>query len=84
MTSATIESGIDIAPAINIAPLLKIFTSELLFNYTSIYVLRSFFNYQTKHFVNYHKVASRRTPWVVAYPRIFRMFMKEQFDAYVL
>jgi hypothetical protein len=32
----------------------------------------------------YRKVASRSTSWLVAHPRIFRLFMKEKFDAYVL
>ena len=33
---------------------------------------------------NYRKVASRSTSRLVAHPSIFRMFMKEKFDAYVL
>ena len=32
----------------------------------------------------YPKVASRSMSWLVAHPRIFRMFMKRKFDAYVL
>ena len=32
----------------------------------------------------YLKVTSRSTSRLVAHPRIFRLFMKEKFDAYVL
>ena len=32
----------------------------------------------------YRKVASRSTSWLVAHPRIFRLFMKGKFDSYVL
>ena len=32
----------------------------------------------------YRKVASRSTSWLVALPRIFRLFMKGKYDAYVL
>ena len=32
----------------------------------------------------YRKVASSRLSWLVAYPSIFRLFMKGKFDAYVL
>ena len=35
-------------------------------------------------FNTYRKVASRSTSRLVARPRIFRLFMKEKFDAYVL
>ena len=31
----------------------------------------------------YHRIASRRTPLLVAHPSIFRIFMKRKFDAYV-
>ena len=34
--------------------------------------------------INYHKVASRRLPCLVAPFRIFRLFMKGKFDAHVL
>ena len=32
----------------------------------------------------YQKVASSRLSWLVVRPRIFRLFMKGKFDAYVL
>ena len=32
----------------------------------------------------YRKVASNRLSWIVAHSRIFRLFMKGKFDAYVL
>ena len=32
----------------------------------------------------YHKNASRSRSWLVAHPRIFRLFMKGKFEAYVL
>ena len=34
--------------------------------------------------LKYRKVASSRLSWLVAHPRIFRLFMKGNFDAYVL
>ena len=33
---------------------------------------------------SWHKVANRSTSWLVAHPRIFRLFMKWKFDAYVV
>ena len=32
----------------------------------------------------YSKVASRSTSWLVAHPRLFKLFMKGKFDPYVL
>ena len=32
----------------------------------------------------YHKVASSKLSWLLAHLRIFRLFMKGKFDAYVL
>ena len=34
--------------------------------------------------VTYRKVASSRLSWIVEHLRIFRLFMKGKFDAYVL
>ena len=34
--------------------------------------------------LNYHKVASSRLPWLVAHSRIFRLYVKWNFDVYVL
>ena len=34
--------------------------------------------------VIYRKVANRSTSWLVAHPRIFKLFMKGKFDASVL
>ena len=47
-------------------------------------VFRLGLNLGTKNNSTYHKVASSRLSWLVAHFWIFRLFMKEKFDAYVL
>ena len=61
------------------------------FRKSHLYLVANYSKHKHKHnFIQfecyiskYCKVASRSTSWLVAHPRIFRLFMRRKFDAYV-
>ena len=67
-----------------VLPVFWIFLSEInLFNYWKIQREVASLEFSTyKH--TYRKVASSRLSWLVAHLRLFRLFMKRKFDAYLL